>query len=43
MERRRRFALTTVIVALVMVMSLLPGCGADNTAKEDADTITVYL
>ena len=26
-----------------MVMTLVAGCGANSAAKEDADTITVYL
>ena len=32
-----------LLLALIMVMSLFAGCGEDNAAKEDADTITVYL
>ncbi len=43
MERKHRFALIPVILAAVMVVSLLAGCGASGTAKEDKDTITVYL
>ena len=32
-----------LLLALFMVMLLFAGCGEDNTAKEDADTVTVYL
>ena len=37
---RKRLGL---LPALIMVIALLTGCGADRTAREDADTITVYL
>ncbi|MGN0619960.1 MAG: extracellular solute-binding protein [Ruminiclostridium sp.] len=33
----------TLLLAICMVITLFAGCGADNTAKEDEDTITVYL
>ena len=39
MARKRR----GLLLALIMVIALLTGCGAGNTAKEEADTITVYL
>lgn len=32
-----------LLLALLMAMALLVGCGANSTAREDADTITVYL
>ncbi|MGN0778122.1 MAG: extracellular solute-binding protein [Aristaeellaceae bacterium] len=32
-----------LLLALIMALALLTGCSTDNTAKEDADTITVYL
>lgn len=32
-----------LLPVLIMTMTLFAGCGANNTAKEDADTITVYL
>ena len=32
-----------LLLAMMMVVSLLAGCGADSAAQEDADTITVYL
>lgn len=32
-----------LLLVLSVVASLLTGCGMNNTAKEDADTITVYL
>ena len=32
-----------LLLALIMVLLLFAGCGEDNTAKEDADTVTVYL
>ena len=32
-----------LLLVLIMIKTLFAGCGANNTAKEDADTITVYL
>ena len=32
-----------LLLVLVMLVTLFAGCGANDTAKEDADTITVYL
>ena len=32
-----------LLLTLIMVMTLVAGCGANSAAKEDADTITVYL
>ena len=32
-----------LLLTLIMVMTLLTGCGVNNTVKEDEDTITVYL
>lgn len=37
---RKRLGL---LPALIMVIALLTGCGADRTTREEADTITVYL
>ena len=31
------------LLVLIVIVTLLAGCDANNTAKEDADTITVYL
>lgn len=42
MKRKRGKRLVLAIGAVVMALSLLSGCGADDT-KEDADTISVYL
>lgn len=33
----------SAIVAVVMMLSLLPGCGAKTAEQEDADAITVYM
>lgn len=38
--KKRRICL---LLVLIMVMTMFAGCGANNTAKEDSDTITVYL
>lgn len=32
-----------LLLVCVMALGLLAGCGTGNTAKEDADTITVYM
>ena len=32
-----------LLLALIMMITLFAGCSANNAAKEDADTITVYL
>ena len=32
-----------LLLVLIMIKTLFAGCGANNTAKEDADAITVYL
>lgn len=32
-----------LLLSLILVLGLFTGCAANNTAKEDADTITVYL
>lgn len=42
MKRKNVKRLVSVIVTVAMTLSLLSGCGA-NDAKEDADTISVYL
>lgn len=42
MKKKNRKRLVAAIASAAMILSLLTGCGA-NTAKEDADTITVYL
>lgn len=38
--KKRRICL---LLVLIMIVTLCAGCGVDNTAKEDEDTITVYL
>lgn len=38
--KKRRICL---LMVLVMIVTLCAGCGVENTAKEDEDTITVYL
>ena len=43
MKRRNRLKLMTAIIAAVMLLSLLPGCGAKTAEQEDADAITVYM
>lgn len=42
MKRRNGKRLIAALASLVMTVSLFSGCGA-NAAKEDADTITVYM
>lgn len=42
MKRKNVKRLVSVIVTVAMTLSLLSGCGA-NDAKEDVDTISVYL
>ena len=32
-----------LLLVLTMVVTLFAGCGANNTAEEDSDAITVYL
>ena len=32
-----------LLLALIMLLALLTGCGTDNIAREEAETITVYL
>ena len=43
MKRKSKIRLISVILAVMMIPSLLSGCGGNNTAKEDEDTITVYM
>ncbi len=38
--KKRRICL---LMVLVMIVTLCAGCGVESTAKEDEDTITVYL
>ena len=33
----------SLLLALIVAMTLLSGCGGNNTAKKDSDAITVYL
>ena len=40
MEKRR---LTCLFLALSVAVCFLAGCSVKDTAKEDADTITVYM
>ena len=32
-----------LLLSLIMIIALFTGCAANSTAKEDANTITVYL
>ncbi|MDD6095715.1 MAG: ABC transporter substrate-binding protein [Clostridia bacterium] len=43
MKNRKGISLISVVSAVMLLLSLLSGCSARNTAREDADTITVYL
>ena len=43
MKRRKGIRLMSVLAAVAMTVSLLSGCGAKSAAKEDAETITVYM
>ena len=38
--KKRRICL---LLVLIMIVTLCAGCGVESTAKEDEDTITVYL
>lgn len=40
---KRERGLISLALAAVLVLVLLPGCGRKSTAKEDEDTITVYM
>ena len=43
MKKKKRNRAFTALLAIVMAISLLSGCGEKKEEKEDADTITVYL
>lgn len=43
MERKHGYRILALLLALVMVLPLLSGCAGKRAAKEDADTITVYM
>ena len=40
---RMKKRIICLLLVFIMVMTMFAGCGASNTAKEDEDTITVYL
>ena len=42
-EKEKWNRVLAVLLMMVMSISLLSGCGAKSTEKEDAETITVYL
>ena len=42
MKKKMRQKLVSMVLVAVMASTLFSGCGS-NTAKEDAETITVYL
>ena len=43
MKKKKWNKVLPVFLVMVVVISLLPGCGGKSAEKEDADTITVYL
>ena len=43
MKQRKWNRLLSVLLAVVIAVSLLAGCGGKSAEKEDAETITVYL
>ena len=43
MKKKKWNRVLAVLLMMVMSISLLSGCGAKSTEKEDAETITVYL
>ena len=43
MKKKKWSRVLTVLLVMVTVISLLPGCGRKRAEKEDAETITVYL
>ena len=43
MKKKKWNKILAVILAMVTAVSLLSGCGGKSAAKEDAETITVYL
>ena len=42
-EKEKWSRVLPVLLVMVTVISLLPGCGRKRAEKEDAETITVYL
>ena len=43
MKQRKWNRLLSVLLAVVIAVSLLAGCGGKSPEEEDAETITVYL
>ena len=43
MKKKKWSRVLSVLLVMVTVISLLPGCGRKRAEKEDAETITVYL
>ena len=43
MKKKKWSRVLPVLLVMVTVISLLPGCGRKRAEKEDAETITVYL
>jgi len=43
MKKKKWNKILAVLLAMVTAVSLLSGCGGKSAAKEDAETITVYL
>ena len=43
MKKKKWNKILAVLLAMVMAVSLLSGCGGKSAEKEDAETITVYL
>ena len=43
MKKKKWGRVLSVLLVMVTVISLLPGCGRKRAEKEDAETITVYL
>ena len=42
MKKKKWSRVLPVLLVMVTVISLLPGCGRKRAEKEDAETITVY-
>ena len=43
MKKKKWNKILAVLLAMVIAISLLSGCGGKSAEKEDAETITVYL
>ncbi len=42
-RKRNRSKRIAMIVTVMILLSMLSGCGTNTAAKEDAETITVYM